>query len=107
MNEEVKVSEVMDEIKNADEDTLRETIEKWYGQTRTDGLRIGAKMISTVVYGAIKKHILIKKTKPSLRDYQRCVDEILKLVSVQLVDDSDEVETNEVTEEEINDGTAE
>ena len=107
MNEEVKVSEVIDEIKNADEDTLRETIEKWYDQTRTDGLKIGAKLISAVVYGAIKKHILTKQTKPSLRDYQRCVDEILKTISVQLVDDSDEVETNEAMEEVTNDGTAE
>lgn len=104
MNEEVKVSEVIDEIKNVDENTLKETIEKWYGQVRTDGLRIGAKTISVVVYGAIKKHLLTKRTKPSLRDYQRCVDEIWKVVSVQLVDDSDEIET---TEEVINDGTAE
>ena len=104
MNEEVKVSEVIDEIKNADENTLKETIEKWYNQTRMDGLNTGAKVISTVIYSAIKKHLLTKRTKPSLRDYQRCMDEIFKLISVQLADDSDEIET---TEEVANDGTAE
>ena len=57
MNEEVKVSEVMDEIKNSDEDTLRETIEKWYERTRTDGLKIGAKYMSAAIYGIIQKHI--------------------------------------------------
>ena len=65
-------------------------------------------MISAAVYGKIEKH-LRKGAKPSLRDYQRCVDDILKIISVQLTqqNDSKETETSEVMEEETNDGTAE
>ena len=100
MNEEVKVSEVMDEIKNADEDTLRETIEKWYEHTRTDGLKIGAKYMSAAIYGIIQKHI--KKASPSLRDYKRMTEEILKTISVQITEQNDSVET-EVSEEGTND----
>ena len=100
MNEEVKVSEVMDEIKNADDDTLKETIKKWYERTRTDGLKIGAKYMSTAIYSIIQKHI--KKASPSLRDYKRMTDEILKIISVQFTEQNDSVET-EVMEETTND----
>lgn len=103
MSEEVKVSEAISEIKNASEEELKAIIEQWYEKTRTDGLKIGAKMISAATYGIIKNH-LIKAQKPSLRDYKRCVDEILKLISVQL---SNETEENELVEEHTDDGTAE
>lgn len=97
---EVNMSEVMDEIKNANEDELRKVIESWYESTRTDGLKIGAKFISAAIYGVIQKHI--KKPSPSLRDYKRMTDEIIKIITVQIAEqnDSEEVES---TEENSND----
>lgn len=95
MAEEINVSEAMNEIQNATEDELRAVIEKWYEQTRTDGLKIGAKMISAAIYGIIQKHT--KKTAPSLRDYKRMTDEIIQIISVQLTKQEDV--TNDGTEE--------
>ena len=43
MTEETNIKEVIEEIKTSDEETLRQTIEKWYNTTRTDGLKLGAK----------------------------------------------------------------
>lgn len=108
MAEEVKISEVAEEIKNASEEELRKVIEDWYERTRTDGLRIGAKYIAAAVYGAIEKN-LKKGSQSSLRDYQRAIKRIVEIVSVQLTqqNDSEEVNTDEVVEEITNDGTAE
>lgn len=108
MDKEINMSAVVDEIKNANEDELRKVIERWFESTRTQGLKIGAKLISTAVFGSIQKH-LKKKTKPSLRDYQRCIDEIIGIISVQLTEqnDSEDITTNEAVEETANDGTAE
>lgn len=111
MAEETKAQEVIEEIKNADEETLKSTIEKWYESTRMDGIKIGAGYMSSVIYGVIQKH-LKKKTgaKASLRDYQRCMDEIKKIIAVQLTEQNDSekvVEENDTTEETSNDGTAE
>ena len=100
MAEELNIAEVVKEVKNASEEELRKVIEGWYERTRTNGLKIGAQMISVAVYGKIEKH-LKKGSKPSLRDYQRCVDDILKLVSVQITRQNDSGEENK------NDGTAE
>lgn len=101
MEENTNVVEVVEEIKSADEDTLRSTIEKWYESTRTAGMKIGAQFISAAIFGVIQKHIK-KKTgaKASLRDYQRCTDEIIKIISVQLTQQNDLEENN-------NDGTTE
>ena len=66
-------------------------------------VKLGAKMVSLATIEIIKKH-LKKTTKPSLRDYQRCIDEIIKILSVQLTEQND---SEEVMEETINDGTAE
>ena len=44
MAEEVKMSEVIDEIKNATENELTEVIEEWFRKTRTDGMRLGAQL---------------------------------------------------------------
>ena len=103
MNEEVKISEVAEEVKNASEDELREVIEKWLENVRTQGLKIGAKFISAAIYGIIEKH-LKKKAKPSLRDYQRCVDEIIKIIAVQITQQND---SDDTMEENNNDATAE
>lgn len=93
MTEELKIAEAVKEVQNAKEEELRKIIEGWYERTRTDGLKIGAQMISAAIYGKIEKH-LKKGSKPSLRDYQRCIDDILKLVSVQLTRQNDSVEEN-------------
>ena len=102
---EENIKEVVEEIKGADEETLRDTVEKWFESTRTDGMKLGAKFIATGVFSIIQKH-LKKKAKPSLRDYQRCMDEIIRIISVQLTTQNDS-EINEVVEENNNDGTAE
>ena len=107
MTEEVNMSEVVDEIKNANEEELRKIIEGWYERTRTDGMRIGAKYIAAGIFGAIQANL--NKQKPSLRDYERCIKDIRKIIAVQLTrqNDSAETVTEEVTEEVANDGTAE
>ncbi len=103
MDKEINMSSVVDEIKNATEDELREVISKWFESTRTDGLKIGAKYISAAIFGVIQKHIKKKNgTKASLRDYQRCVDEIINIISVQLTKQNDS-EVNETVEEVNND----
>ena len=104
---EENIKEVIGEIKSADEETLRDTIEKWLESTRTAGMKIGAQFISAAIFGVIQKHIK-KKTgaKPSLRDYQRCTDEIINIISVQLTQQNDS-EENEAVEENVNDGAAE
>ena len=97
---EENIKEVIEEVRNADEETLKSTVEKWLESTRTDGMKLGAKFISAAIFGSIQKN-LKKKAKPSLRDYQRCMDEIIGIISVQLT------EQNDLNEENENDGTAE
>ena len=101
MEEQNKViSEAVKEIKEADEVQLKELIEKWFESTRTAGMKLGAQFISAAVYGVIEKN-LKKKAKSSLRDYQRCVDGILKIISVQLT------QQNDLKEDNADDGTTE
>ena len=101
MEEQNKIiNEAIAELKGADETTLTKFIEDWFEKTRTDGLKIGARFISAAVAGAIQKH-LKKGTKPSLRSYERCINEILKIVSVQL----NQTQQNDL--EDSDDGTAE
>lgn len=82
MKDEVNVSEAINEVKNAPEEELRGVIEKWFESTRTQGMKIGASYLSAAVYGAVQKHI--GKPSPSLRDYKRMTEEIVKIVSAQL-----------------------
>ena len=96
--EEVNMSAVMDEIKNANEDELRKVIEDWFEKTRTDGLKIGAQFISAAIYGSIVKNL--NKAKPSLRDYERCIKDIRKIIDVQ-------INNKDTVEETANDGTTE
>lgn len=92
---ETNVKEVVEEIKNADEETLQKTIEDWFERIRNQSIKIGASYISAAIFGTIQKHI-VKKEKPSLRDYKRCIDEIVKIVSVQLTQQNDsETDTDE------------
>ena len=103
MEQETKASEVIEEIKSATESELKETIEKWYEQTRTDGMRIGARLIAAAVMGAIDKN-LKNGMNSSHRDFERAIKRIVEIVSVQLK--QQETVQNDL-EEETNDGTAE
>ena len=100
MEENTNVAEVVEEIKSADEDTLRSTIEKWFESTRTAGMKIGAQFISAAIFGVIQKHTK-KAGKTSLNDYKRMTAEIIKIISVQLETRQNDSEENE------NDGTTE
>jgi transcription initiation factor TFIIIB Brf1 subunit/transcription initiation factor TFIIB len=97
MSEEVIV-QAAEEIKNADEEKLKETIKKWYDKTHTQGLRMGASYISAVVYGAYQKHIATKQSA-SLRDYKRFTDEVIGIVSKQLVREGNKENTEEIENE--------
>lgn len=95
-NENSEVAEVIEEIKGADETTLEETIKKWFEQTRTAGMRIGAFYIASAVHFAINQN-LSKPGKSSMNDYKRAIKDINRILEVQLKteqNDSEE-ETNE------------
>ena len=81
--EETNIKEVVEEIRGADEETLKSTIEKWFESTRTAGMKIGAQFISAAIFGVIKKHTK-KVGKVSLNDYKRMTAEIIQIISVQL-----------------------
>lgn len=100
--EETKMSEVVAEIKGATEDELKKVIEQHFEAVRAQGMKIGAFYISAAVSEAIKKNI---KTG-SLRDYQRAIKAVTDIVSVQLKK-TQQNDLEEVTEEVIDDGTAE
>ena len=103
MAEENKMTEVVNEIKSASEDELKKVIEEHFEAIRTQGMKIGATYIAAAVMGKFKKH-LEKPGKTSLRDYERCVADIKKILAVQLTQQND---LEEVTEEVVDDGTAE
>ena len=100
MAEETNIKEVVEEIKNANEDELKKVIESWFESTRTAGMKIGAQYISAAIFGVIKRHT-IKKEKASLRDYKRAMDEIINIISVQLTTQNDSEE--DVVEDIAND----
>lgn len=104
MAEETNIKEVVEEIKNANEDELKKVIEQWFESTRTAGMKIGASYISAAIFGVIKKHTK-KAAKVSLNDYKRMTSEILNIISVQLTAQNDSEEI--ITEENENDGTTE
>ena len=85
---EENIKEVIEEIKGADEDTLRSTVEKWFESTRNQGLKIGAQFMSAAIFSVIQKHTK-KAGKVSLRDYERMTAEIAKIISVQLTEQND------------------
>lgn len=100
MEENKNISEAVSEIKNADEESLRKVIDGWFERTRTDGMKIGAQFIAAAVMGKIHKH-LDKPGKTSLRDYERCIADIKKILAVQLTQQND---LGEATEGVSNDG---
>lgn len=105
MEENIKqnkvIEEVVEEVKSTDEEQLREVIEKWLNAARTAGLKLGAQMISAAVFSIMQKH-LKKKTKPSLRDYERCFNEVAKIISVQLAQQNDSEDDVDASEEATN-----
>lgn len=82
---EVPEYEVLaDKVKNIEDDEkLNEAIKDWFEKIRTQGMQLGAKMICAAGTDILKKH-LNKKTKPSLRDYERATTELIKMFSVPL-----------------------
>ena len=99
---EANIKEAVKEIKESDEESLQKCIEDWFERTRISGMKIGAQYISAAIFGVIQKNI-VKKAKPSLRDYKRMTEEIIKIISVQLKQEND----SEVEKENTNDGTME
>ena len=101
---ETNIQEVVKEIKESDEESLQKVIEDWFERTRNQSIKIGAQYISAAIFGVIQKNI-VKKAKPSLRDYKRMTEEIIKIVSVQLrqqnteQNDLEEKESNKTTQE--------
>ena len=92
---EENIKEIIEEIRGTDEETLRDTVEKWLESTRTAGMKIGAQYISAAILGVIRKHTE-KAGKVSLNDYKRMTAELIKIISVQLTQQNDlEVEENE------------
>ena len=106
MTEETNIKEAVEEIREANEENLQKVIEDWFERTRTQGMKLGATYISAGIYGAIQKHI-VKKKGASLRDYKRCMDDIIKIISVQLAtqqNDSEENDNNLKSEDVENNG---
>ena len=81
--EENLITSAVEEIKGANEEQLKKMIEEWYETIHTQSMRIGAKYIAAGALGIINKHTK-KAGKISLRDYERCISELLKMISVQL-----------------------
>ena len=99
---ETNIQEAVKEIKESNEESLQKVIEDWFEKTRNQSIKIGAQYISAAIFGVIQKNI-VKKAKPSLRDYKRMTEEIIKIISVQLKQRND----LETEKENTNDGTAE
>ena len=94
------INEITEEIKNNTDEQLKDVIEKWYEKIHIQSIKIGAQYILAAIFGVIQKNI-VKKAKPSLRDYKRMTEEIIKIVSVQLKQqDTEQNDSEEVTEEE-------
>lgn len=98
MEENKNVSEAISEIRNADEESLCRVVEDWFERTRIDGMKLGAQLIATAVIGKFQKH-LDKPGKVSLRDYERCIADIKKMLLIQLTEQNDLAENN--TSEEV------
>ena len=104
MEEKLKMSEVVDEIKSASEEELREVVEHWFEQTRTAGMKVGASFISIAVMDAIEKN-LKDGMNSSHRDFKRTIQRLVEIVSVQLKQRTVQNDLN--TEEKVDDRTAE
>jgi hypothetical protein len=84
MDENINISEVTDEIKNADENELKTVVERWYESTYTSGLKLGARYMAIGASSIMNKHLSKKEKEPTLRDYKRCIKELADFLEVQL-----------------------
>jgi hypothetical protein len=100
MEEQVKMSEVIDEIKGANEDNLKELIENWFERTRTEGMKVGAYFISAAVAEAINKN-LKDGMNSSRRDFERAIKRVMEIVSVQLKQQETRQNDSEEAAEEV------
>lgn len=82
----------MDENKNPQEEiaeeseqtkVIKEAAEHMAKKIRNDAMTYGARMMCSVILQIIDKH-LNQPAKISLRDYKRCITEIVTVVSVPL-----------------------
>lgn len=101
--EEKNISKVAEEIKEATDEELKKKIEEWYERIHTQSMKLGAKYIAAGVFGAIQANL--RKAKPSLRDYERCIKDIRKIIAVQLTQQKDSEEN--IMEENTDDRTTE
>ena len=99
MTENTNMSEVIEEIRSASEEELKRVIEQHFEEVRTQGMKIGARLISAAIYKTLDKN-LKKGLNSSLRDYQRAMKSIMEIVSVQLTQQNG---SEEVSEEAVND----
>lgn len=106
MAENTNMSEVIEEIKGASEEDLKELIERWFEHTRISGMKLGAYMIAAAVSDTINQN-LKNGMDSSHRDFQRAIKKIGDIISVQLKQQTQQNDLTETTEETTNDGTAE
>ena len=101
MEENTNVGRAVEELKSADKEQLQKIIERWFEKIRTEGLKLGAQMISVVINDAITKN-LKNGMNSSHRDLERAIKRIMEITSVQLK--QLETEQNDLnTEETVND----
>ena len=105
MADETKVTQAVSELRNADEGKLKEVINAWFEQTRTDGMKLGASMISYAVNAIIQKHIG-KAGKPTFRAYERMTKEINKLIAVHLKEEFEDEPESETEQNNSDEGEA-
>ena len=86
--ENTKMSEVVAEIQGASEGELRKIIEAHFSTVRTQAMKMGAQYMAVAVMSKIEKH-LSKPGKVSLRDHERCIADIKKILAVQLTQQND------------------
>ena len=105
MTDNTNMSEVIEEIKGADEEQLKKVIEQHFEVVRTQGMKIGASFIAAAVMGAIEKN-LKNGMNSSHRDFERAIKRVAEIVSVQLKQ-QETVQNDLVMEEATDDRTAE
>lgn len=105
MTEEINMSDVAKEIKDASEEDLRKIIEQHFDAVRTQGMKIGAQLIATAIMDTIEKN-LKNGMNSSHRDFERAIKRIIEILSVPLKQ-QETIQNDLNTEENIDDGTAE
>ena len=102
MEENVNMSEVVEEIKGASEEELKKVIDQHFEAVRTQGMKIGVYFISAAVFDAIDKN-LKDGMNSSRRDLERAIKRVIEIVSVQLKQETVQNDLEESSEETTND----